>query len=188
MGQPMGQPVMPPLSSNVGLNPGRTLISIPAPNSLGVQDPPHTPLSKISDHPGHNVDTETVECLGDFKKSQTSHQDQPVPLLKAPESSAGCAKFKWTDMSSKETEMAGPVKEAKSTIPLHKATIKASLPTSSAELMVTPADKDRSGHLGNGDLLDSAIHRVEAKLASTKNINVFADGQDRELGAKEISS
>ena len=84
--------------------------------------------------------------------------------------------------------MAGPVKEAKSTIPVHKATIKAALPTNSAELIVTPADKDRSGHLGNGDLPNSAIHRVEAKLSSTKTINTFADGQDMELGAKEISS
>ena len=54
--------------------------------------------------------------------------------------------------------MAGPFKEAKSTIPVHKATIKAALPTKSAKLMVTPAEKDGSGHLGNGDLLDSAIH------------------------------
>ena len=54
--------------------------------------------------------------------------------------------------------MAGPVKEAKSTIPVHEATIKEALPTNSAELMVTPAGKDGSDHLGNGDLLDSAIH------------------------------
>ena len=84
--------------------------------------------------------------------------------------------------------MAGPVKEAKPTIPVHKATIKAALPTNSPELMVTPTDKDGSGHLGNGDLLDSAIHGVEAKLSSAKTINAFADGQERELGAKEISS
>ena len=54
--------------------------------------------------------------------------------------------------------------------------------------MVTPADKDGSGHLGNRDLLDSAIRGVEAKLSRAKTINAFADGQDRELGAKEISS
>ena len=84
--------------------------------------------------------------------------------------------------------MAGPFKEAKLTIPVHKATIKAALPTSSAELMLNPADKDGSGHLGNGDLIDSAIHGVEAKLSSTKTINAFADSQDSELGAKEISS
>ena len=84
--------------------------------------------------------------------------------------------------------MDGPVKEAKSTIPIHKATIRAALPTNSAELMVTPADKDGSGHLGNRDLLDSAIRGVEAKLSRAKTINAFADGQDRELGAKEISS
>ena len=54
--------------------------------------------------------------------------------------------------------------------------------------MVTPADKDGSGHLGNGYLLDSAIHRVEAKLSSAKTINSFAESQDRELGTKEISS
>ena len=84
--------------------------------------------------------------------------------------------------------MAGPVKEAKSIIPIHKAKIKAALPTNSAELMVTPADKDRSGHLGNRDLLDSAIHGVEAKLSSPKTINAFSDSQERELGAKEISS
>ena len=81
---------MPPLSSNVVSSPGHTLTSIPAPNSLKIMDPPHSPLSKISDHPGHNLDTKTVECLADVKKSQTSHQDQSVPPLKAPESSAGC--------------------------------------------------------------------------------------------------
>ena len=53
--------------------------------------------------------------------------------------------------------------------------------------MVKPAEKEASGHLGNGDRLDSAIHGVEAKLSSTKTINAFADGKDRELGAKEIS-
>ena len=84
--------------------------------------------------------------------------------------------------------MAGPVKEAKSTIPVHKAKIKAVLCTNSAEIMVTPVDKDGSGHLGNRDLLDSAIHGVEAGMSSAKAINAFADGQDRELGAKEISS
>ena len=84
--------------------------------------------------------------------------------------------------------MAGPFKEAKSTIPIHKATITAAIPTNSTELMVTPADKDRSGHLGNRDLLDSTIHGVEATFSSAKTINTFADGQDRELGAKEISS
>ena len=84
--------------------------------------------------------------------------------------------------------MAGPFKEAKPTIPVHKATIQAAIPTNSAELMVTPADKDGSGHLGNRDLLDSAIHGVEAKLSSTKTINAFADSQDRELGGKEICS
>ena len=71
--------------------------------------------------------------------------------------------------------MAGPVKEAKSTIPVHKATIKEALPTNSAELMVTPAEKDGSDHLGNRDLLDSAIHGVEAKFSSAKTINAFAD-------------
>ena len=91
-------------------------------------------------------------------------------------------------MSSKEAEIAVPFKEAKSTIPIHKATIKAALPTYSAGIMVTPTDKDRSSHLGNGDLLDSSIHGVEDKLPSAKTINAFADGQDRELGAKEISS
>ena len=54
--------------------------------------------------------------------------------------------------------------------------------------MVTPADKNGSGHLGNGDLLDSAIPGVEGKCSSVKTINVFADSQDRELGAKEMSS
>ena len=82
---------MPPLSSNFVSSPGHILTSTPAPNSLEVQDPPHAPLSKISDHPGHNLDTKTVECLGDIKNSQTSHQDQSVPPLKAPESSAGSA-------------------------------------------------------------------------------------------------
>ena len=47
--------------------------------------------------------------------------------------------------------MAGPFKEAKSTIPIHKATVKPALPTNSAELMVTPTDKDGSGHFGNRD-------------------------------------
>ena len=80
--------------------------------------------------------------------------------------------------------MAGPVKEAKSTIPVHKATIKEALPTNSTELTATPADKDVSGILGSRDLLDSAISGFEAKWSSAKTINAFADGQDRELGAK----
>ena len=82
---------MQPLSSNVVSSPAHTLTGIPAPNSLEVQDPPHAPLSQISDHPGHNLDTKTVERLGDVKNSQPSHQDQSFLPLKAPKSSAGRA-------------------------------------------------------------------------------------------------
>ena len=92
MGQPVSQTVMPPLPSNVVSSPGCTLIiSIAEPNSLKVQDPPHAPLSQISDNPSHNMDTKTVEYLVDVINSQTGHQDQSVLLLKAPESSAGRA-------------------------------------------------------------------------------------------------
>ena len=89
MGQPVDKPVMPPLFSIVVSSPGHTITSIPAPNSLEVQDLPHAPLSQISDHPGHNLNTKTVECLNGVENSQTGHQDQSVLLLKAPESSAG---------------------------------------------------------------------------------------------------
>ena len=98
----------------------------------------------------------------------------------------------WCHLTTREKwfslVMAGPVREAKSTTLVHKATIKEALWTNSTELMVFPADIDWSGHLGNRDLLDSAIHGFEARMSSVKTISAFADSQDRKSGAKEISS